>query len=114
MEIPSNILLSDWLPQQDILGNHSDKIIIWKYLSLISCCRAGDPKCKGFLTHGGLLSTQEAVFHGVPVIGLPFVTDQQNNMAKSVSDGYAVQLNWSDIDEEKLDSALHRILHEPK
>lgn len=28
MEIPSNILLSDWLPQQDILGNNSDKIII--------------------------------------------------------------------------------------
>ena len=56
----------------------------------------------------------DAVYHGVPVIGLPFVTDQQNNMAKSVHDGYAVQLDWSDIDEEKLDRALHSILHEPK
>ena len=61
------------------------------------------------MTHGGLLSTQEAVYHGVPVIGLPFVTDQQNNMAKSVRDGYAVQLDWSDIDEEKRDRDLHTI-----
>ena len=37
----------------------------------------------------------DAVYHGVPVIGLPFVTDQQNNMVKSVRDGYAVQLDWS-------------------
>lgn len=74
----------------------------------------GHPKCRGFLTHGGLLSTQEAVYHGVPVIGIPFVTDQENNMIKAVSDGYAIRLDWNNIDEDKLHAALLDILNDPK
>lgn len=74
----------------------------------------GHPKCKGFLTHGGLLSTQEAVYHGVPVIGLPFVSDQENNMNKAVRDGYAIVLNWSDIDEEIVYNALNNLTSVPR
>ncbi|XP_032779257.2 LOW QUALITY PROTEIN: UDP-glycosyltransferase UGT4 [Daphnia magna] len=91
--MPPNVMLSSWLPQQDLLGH---------------------PKCRGFLTHGGLLSTQEAVYHGVPVIGIPFVTDQENNMIKAVMDGYAIKLAWNDIDEEQLHGAILDILNEEK
>ncbi len=39
----------------------------------------GHPKCKGFITHGGLLSMQEAVVHAVPMIVFPiFVSDKLN------------------------------------
>ena len=54
------------------------------------------------------------MYHGVPVIGIPFVTDQENNMIKAVSDGYAIKLNWNNIDEDKLHTALIDILNDPK
>ena len=76
--------------------------------------KIGHPKCKGFLTHGGLLSTLESLYHGVPVIGLPFVTDQQNNVVKAVMDGYAIGLEWADINEEKIYNAIYDILHQPR
>ena len=53
--MPANIMLSSWLPQQDLLGH---------------------AKIRLFLTHGGLFSNQEAVYHGVPFIGLPVFADQ--------------------------------------
>ncbi|ENN83023.1 hypothetical protein YQE_00614, partial [Dendroctonus ponderosae] len=44
---PANVMIRSWLPQQDILA---------------------DPNIKLFITHGGLLSTTETVYHGVPIL----------------------------------------------
>ncbi|KAG8238542.1 UDP-glycosyltransferase [Ladona fulva] len=60
-DLPSNVLLKKWLPQEDILGH---------------------PKLLVFVTHGGLLSTQESIYHGVPIIGVPFVADQRTNVRR--------------------------------
>lgn len=89
--ISDNVLLLDWLPQQDLLGHKN---------------------CKVFMTHGGLLSTQEAVYHGVPVLGLPFISDQLLNMDKAVRDGYAIQMNWGELDEDRLYEALKQLIHD--
>ena len=43
------------------------------------------------------LSTQESVYHGVPLIGMPVFADQISNVVKAVHDGYAVQLDWSSL-----------------
>ena len=50
-----NVRISKWLPQQDILGHKNIRV---------------------FITHGGLLSTQEAIYHGVSLLGLPLFADQ--------------------------------------
>lgn len=65
------------------------------------------------MTHGGLLSTQEAIYHGVPVLGLPFINDQLLNMDKAVHDGYALQLRWGELDEERLHGAVEELLFNP-
>ena len=54
------------------------------------------------------------MYHGVPVIGIPFVTDQENNMVKAVADGYAIKLSWNSITEENLYSAILSLLSEPR
>lgn len=54
-DLPKNVLIRPWLPVSNILA---------------------DPKCKLIFYHGGLLTTQEAVWRGVPTIIMPFGYDQ--------------------------------------
>lgn len=55
VEIPKNVHIRAWIPQNDLLAN---------------------PKVKLFISHCGLLSTQEAIWYGVPILGVPVFVDQ--------------------------------------
>ncbi|XP_057380501.1 UDP-glycosyltransferase UGT5-like [Daphnia carinata] len=90
--VPANVKLVSWLPQQDLLGH---------------------PKARLFITHCGLLSKQEAVFHGVPFIALPVWSDQPINSQKASDDGYAIRLYWNNLTEEVLYQSIERILTDP-
>jgi glucuronosyltransferase len=61
---------------------------------------------KLFITHGGLLSTQEAITHGVPMLGIPIFGDQHLNMRKSEKSGYGILLEFNNI---TIDSVLWAI-----
>ncbi|CAL8109446.1 unnamed protein product [Orchesella dallaii] len=89
--LPSNVKVSKWLPQNDLLGH---------------------PNIKLFISHGGLLSTQESTYHGVPVIGIPLFVDQDVNMKQAEAHGYALKLELLDITEEYLENAIHRMLND--
>ncbi len=78
---PDNVMLSKWLSQQDILGH---------------------PKVKLFITHGGLGSLIEAVYHGTPTLVMPCFGDQFSNAARSEGIGLGVSLSWADFDEDTL------------
>ena len=91
--IPPNVKLLPWMPQQDLLGH---------------------PKIRLFITHGGLFSIQEAVYHGVPFIALPVFSDQPINAQKADDDGYAIRLDWDNLTEEILFNAIQRILSDPR
>lgn len=54
--MPCNVRIQPWLPVSDILA-HS--------------------KVKAIFFHGGMLTTQEALWRGVPMIIMPFGLDQQ-------------------------------------
>ncbi|KAJ8719474.1 hypothetical protein PYW08_011649 [Mythimna loreyi] len=92
-DIPSNIKLYKWLPQQDLLGH---------------------PKIKAFVTHGGLLSMFETVYHGVPIVTIPIFCDHDANAAKAEVDGYAKKLDLQYLTPEKLYKAILEVITEPK
>ena len=56
----------------------------------------------------------EAVYHGVPVLGLPLTTDQFGNLARTQLEGYGKTLLWKDITKDSLQSTLQELLTNPK
>ncbi|XP_058123356.1 UDP-glycosyltransferase UGT5-like [Anopheles ziemanni] len=90
---PKNVIVKAWWPQDDVLAH---------------------PNVRLFITHGGLLSTTEAMYHGVPVIGIPVFGDQYLNMGKAERTGYGIQLPYQEISEERLSKAINEILNNEK
>jgi len=91
--IPDNVRIEKWLPQSDILAH---------------------PNVRVFIAHGGLFGLQEAVYHAVPVIGMPFFFDQALNIKAGEAAGFAIGLDYRTISEDKLKSALNELLTNPK
>lgn len=87
---PKNVLISAWFPQDDILAH---------------------PNVRFFITHGGLLSTTESVYHGVPLIGIPVFGDQELNMARAAKDGYGVKISFKQLSGETLSAAIDELLN---
>ncbi|XP_049875086.1 UDP-glucosyltransferase 2 [Pectinophora gossypiella] len=92
-DIPSNVRLYRWLPQQDLLGH---------------------PKIKAFVTHGGLLSMFETVYHGVPIVSIPVFCDHDANAAKAEVDGYAKKLDLQHLTSDRLHRAIKQVINEPQ
>ncbi|XP_050293077.1 UDP-glycosyltransferase UGT5-like [Anthonomus grandis grandis] len=88
---PPNVVIRSWLPQQDVLAH---------------------PNVKLFITHGGLLSTTETIYHGVPVLAIPVFGDQNLNADLAVSKGFGLKLPYSspDFNEETLSRLLNELL----
>ncbi|XP_017482517.1 PREDICTED: UDP-glucuronosyltransferase 2B13-like [Rhagoletis zephyria] len=80
-QLPPNVKIQSWLPQNDILAH---------------------PNIKVFITHGGLFGTQEGIYWGVPMLCIPLYGDQHRNTIKSVRGGYARSLNFGQMTSEDL------------
>lgn len=68
---------------------------------------------KLFISHGGALSTQEAMYHGVPVVGIPFFCDQLVNMNKLEVRKLGIKLDFQTLTEEKLYKTVSEVLNNP-
>ena len=56
----------------------------------------------------------EAIYHEVPILGLPLTNDQSANLARAQRKGYALQLNWKDITKESLVGAIRELINNPR
>ena len=88
----NNTVLLDGLPQNDLLGH---------------------PKTRLFVAHGGTNGIQEAVYHGVPLVGLPLMFDQSDNFFKMKVRGVAKVMDIATVNRENFLEALKEVLHEP-
>lgn len=60
------------------------------------------------------MGTQEAIYYGVPLIGLPFFSDQLPNMQIYVKKNMGILLDHKTINERVITQALNSILTDPK
>ncbi|XP_041972154.1 uncharacterized protein LOC121728109 [Aricia agestis] len=90
-KMPSNVKVFKWLPQSDLLHH---------------------PKIKLFITQGGLQSTDEAIEAGVPMIGIPMLSDQWFNVEKYVHFKIGVRLDMEAITEERLMKAINNVIED--
>lgn len=88
----NNTLLVKWMPQNDLLGH---------------------PKIRAFVAHGGTNGIYEAIYHGVPIVGVPLLFDQFENMLRLKERGAAKVLDVTKIDRQSFFEALQEVLHSP-
>lgn len=67
-----------------------------------------------FISQCGLQSFQEAVYFGVPILGIPFFGDQKYNAKKIVTEELGVQLSLQDLTKETLSAAINAVLNDPR
>ncbi|KAM4052428.1 UDP-glucuronosyltransferase 2A1-like isoform 10-T13 [Anomaloglossus baeobatrachus] len=87
-----NTVLYDWIPQNDLLGH---------------------PKTKAFITHGGTNGIYEAIYHGVPMVGIPLFADQPDNIIHMKNKGMAVMLDINKMQSQDLVDAVNTVINNP-
>ncbi|CAH0678023.1 unnamed protein product [Spodoptera exigua] len=87
--VPKNVHIVNWAPQPSILAH---------------------PNVKMFISHGGQLSSLEAIHFGKPVIGIPVFFDQFTNIFKATRNGYALKVPLSQNLPKDLKPAINTFL----
>ncbi|XP_037644837.1 UDP-glucuronosyltransferase-like [Sebastes umbrosus] len=90
-DVPKNVRLMKWLPQNDLLAH---------------------PKAKAFITHGGTHSIYEGVCNAVPMLMFPLFGDQEDNVQRMVIRGVAESFRIYDMTSETLLAALNKVIHD--
>jgi glucuronosyltransferase len=57
------------------------------------------------------MSTIEAAYRGVPIVGIPFFFDQNTNVQKVLAKGLGVKLDYRTLTKESILSAVREILN---
>nr|XP_046267669.1 UDP-glucuronosyltransferase 2C1-like [Scatophagus argus] len=87
----NNTLIVDWMPQKDLLGH---------------------PQTKVFVAHGGTNGVQEAIYHGVPVLGIPLFFDQYDNLLRLQERGAGKIIQLGDVNSHSFEQGIKDVLHQ--
>lgn len=89
-EIPKNIHIVSWMPQNDLLGHANTRL---------------------FITHSGNNGHYEAVYHGVPMVCFPLFGEQPHNAWRIVKRGYGLSLDIVHFTPDQLYTAITDVLN---
>lgn len=73
---------------------------------------SGHPKTRAFITHGGTNGIYEAIYHGVPMVGIPMFADQPDNMVHVKAKGAALIMDLNFMKTEDLRDAVNAVINE--
>lgn len=94
MKLPDNVLAVEWIDrQQDVLAHRNVRALI---------------------TNGGINSINEAMYHGLPIIGIPLFADQEANVNLLVRQGGAIALPLAELNDISLKEAINRLVQMPE
>ena len=91
-DVPQNIKFMKWLPQNDLLGH---------------------PKVRLFITHCGNAGQHEALYHGVPMLGIPIHSDQAHNAVRLIRYKYGLVINIENATNSSISNQLSELLNNP-
>jgi len=86
---PENTLIQDWIPQNDVMGHANTKL---------------------FITHGGTNGLYEAIFHAVPMLGLPLLVDQYDNMLRITDRGAGEKLDITTLSPPEFEEKILQVI----
>ncbi|WP_047153832.1 macrolide family glycosyltransferase [Aneurinibacillus tyrosinisolvens] len=89
-EIPKNFIVKNYVPQTEVL----------KYTKL-------------FITHGGMNSTNEGLYYGVPLIVIPQSADQPIIAGQVANIGAGIKLQMQSLTANQLRKAVDYVLNHP-
>uniref|UniRef100_A0A8C9RVJ1 UDP-glucuronosyltransferase n=1 Tax=Scleropages formosus TaxID=113540 RepID=A0A8C9RVJ1_SCLFO len=91
--VPHNVKLMKWLPQNDLLGH---------------------PKARAFMTHGGTHGLYEGICNAVPMVLMPLFGDQGENILHMEVRGVGVVLRIHDTTSEQIVWALNKVINDTR
>ncbi|WP_223594731.1 macrolide family glycosyltransferase [Neobacillus bataviensis] len=89
-EIPQNFIVKNYVPQTEVLKH-----------------------TKLFITHGGMNSTNEGLYYGVPLIVIPQSADQPIIARQIANIGAGIQLQMQGLTANQLREAADHVLNDP-
>ncbi|XP_027953870.1 UDP-glucuronosyltransferase 3A1-like isoform X1 [Eumetopias jubatus] len=93
VKLAANVKIVDWLPQNDLLAH---------------------PRIRLFVTHGGLNSIMEAIQHGVPMVGIPVLGDQPDNLVRVEAKKFGVSIQLKQIKAETLALKMKEVIEDKR
>lgn len=82
------------------------------FLLFIKPIYLGHPNARLFISHGGLIGLQEAIYHAVPILGIPLRNFRK--LSQSSKRRLVLKLDWDEITENVMHGAIHKLLNEPR
>ncbi|XP_041470062.1 UDP-glucuronosyltransferase 2B17-like [Lytechinus variegatus] len=87
----NNTLISEWLPQNDLLAH---------------------PKARLLIYHGGSAGVYEAMNYGVPMLLMPLGFDQFTNAHQVAAKGMGFALDVTDLSEHEFGTSINKLLND--
>ena len=69
---------------------------------------------KAYVGQGGRPTTYEAMWAGLPIVGIPIFFDQVDNILRVEDRGAGLSLDIGDLTPERLSTAIGRVMTEPE
>lgn len=112
VQMPENVFAKSLLPQTGTFIERIAEVLIQPSWIPTIADILGHRNVKAFVSHGGLLDCIEAVYHGIPMLGIPLSGDQQENIKRASATGWALTLDYNNITAGSVEWALNEILQD--